>query len=321
MLSLLAAVTLLIFGTVEGSTWGWGSPGVIASLAGAVAAGALTVRRAFTHSNAVVEADLFKSREFGTASAALFLFFIAFATLLLISVLFLQDMWHYSALDAGLGIAPGPMTAAIFAINSGRISTRFGRAIPALLGTTAMALSGLYWLLFATAAPDYLVFLPGMILGGIGAGLTQAPLFASAATLPAHRATTGSAVLNMARQVGSAVGIAVLAALLASQHPDQLRLFDRGWALQFGAAAAAAVVLLVAGVLRTAPAAAPGAGAGSRRASGATPRGSAPPQIDPARTLANQCGISAPTRPSSSRLGFGKPIPATKRRETYYAAI
>ena len=103
-----------------------------------------------------------------------------------------------------------------------------------------MALSGLYWLLFATASPDYLLFLPGMILGGIGAGLTQAPLFASAATLSAHRATTGSAVLNMARQVGSAVGVAVLVALMASQHPDQLSRFDRGWALQFGAAAAAA---------------------------------------------------------------------------------
>jgi hypothetical protein len=154
MLSLLAAVTLLIFGTVEGSTWGWGSAGVIASLTGAVAAGGLTVRRAFTQSNAVVEADLFKSREFATASAALFLFFIAFATLLLISVLFLQDMWHYSAMDAGLGIAPGPLTAAVFAINSGRISTRFGRAIPALLGASAMALSGLYWLLLAPASPD-----------------------------------------------------------------------------------------------------------------------------------------------------------------------
>jgi MFS family permease len=252
MLSLLAAVTLLIFGTVEGSTWGWGSPGVIASLAGAAAAGALTVRRAFTQDNAVIEANLFSSREIATASTALFLFFIAFATMLLISVLYLQDLWHYSALDAGLGIAPGPMTAAVFAINSGRISTRFGRAVPALIGSAAMPLSGLYWLLFATATPDYLVFLPGMILGGVGAGMTQAPLFASAATLTAARATTGSAVLNMARQVGSAVGVAVLVALMASQHPDALGQFDRGWALQFGAAGAAALVVLVQGVLRPA---------------------------------------------------------------------
>lgn len=271
MLSLLTAVTLLIFGLVEGSSWGWASPGVIASFAGATAAGALTARRAFTQDNAVIEANLFSSREFATASAALFLFFIAFATLLLISVLYLQDLWHYSALQAGLGIAPGPMTAAVFAINSGRISSRYGRAVPALIGSSAMALSGLYWLLFATVTPHYLVFLPGMILGGVGAGLTQAPLFASAATLAAARATTGSAVLNMARQVGSAVGVAVLVALMATQHPSALSQFDRGWALQFAAAAAAALVLLMQGVLRPAR---------SRR-----------PETRPPRTVARDAGV------------------------------
>jgi hypothetical protein len=82
-------------------------------------------------------------------------------------------------------------------------------------------------------------FLPGLILGGIGAGLTQAPLFAAASTLPGHRATTGSAVLNMARQVGSAVGVAALVAALASEHPDRLSLFHRGWLLELVAAGGA----------------------------------------------------------------------------------
>src|ERR1700761_3268405 len=58
MVSLLAAVTLLIGATVQGPSWGWGSLGVIASLAGAAAAGAVTVRRAFTTDNAVIEANL-----------------------------------------------------------------------------------------------------------------------------------------------------------------------------------------------------------------------------------------------------------------------
>jgi hypothetical protein len=88
-----------------------------------------------------------------------------------------------------------------------------------------------------------------MVLGGMGAGLTQAPLFAAASTLPAHRATTGSAVLNMARQVGSAVGVAVLVALLASQHPDQLALFRRGWAFEL-AAAGCATLLIAGGLVR-----------------------------------------------------------------------
>ncbi len=244
MVSLLAAVTLLILGTVEGPSWGWGSPQVIGLLLAAVLAAGLTVRRAFTRPNAVIEASLFASREFATATVALFLWFVAFAVFLLISVLYLQDLWHWSALKTGVAIAPGPLASALFAINSGRITGRFGRTLPALAGTTATCLSALYWLLLAPAHPAYVTgFLVPMVLGGMGAGLTQAPLFAAASTLPAHRATTGSAVLNMARQVGSAVGVAGLVALMASQHPDRLAPFHRGWAFELAAGACATAVI------------------------------------------------------------------------------
>ena len=244
--SLLAAVTLLTLATVQGPSWGWGSAAVIGLFAAAAAATALTVRRILRHPNALIEAHLFRSREFSTATIGLFLFFVAFASWLLVTVLFLQDEWHYSALRAGLGIAPGPLIAAVFAVNSGRISARFGRTLPAALGALLIAAPGCLWLAFAQARPAYVaVFLPGMLLGGIGAGLAQAPLFAAASGLPADRATTGSAVLNMARQLGSAVGVAVLVALLASQQPHALGLFQRGWILQAGAAVAAAVSLVV----------------------------------------------------------------------------
>jgi MFS family permease len=152
--------------------------------------------------------------------------------------------------ETGLAIVPGPLTSAVFAVNSGRITARFGRALPALAGTTATGLSALYWLLLAPAHPEYLTgFLVPMMLGGMGAGLTQAPMFAAATTLPAHRATTGSAVLNMARQVGSAVGVAGLVALLATQHPDRLSLFQRGWAFEL-VAAGVAVLVITRGLVR-----------------------------------------------------------------------
>ena len=249
MVALLGAITLLILGTVQGPQWGWGSGPELALLAGAAIGAVLTVRRALTHPHAVIEARLFDSREFTTAASALFLWFIAFAIFLLITVLYFQDLWHYSALRAGLAMAPGPLTAAVFAVNSGRIAGRLGRAAPALMGTLATATAAAYWLIVAPAQPDYLLVLPGMLLGGAGAGLTQAPLLAAASTLPQHRATTGSAVLNMARQVGSAVGVAALVALLSSTHPDRLVLFDRGWGLELGAALSAGAVIFVRGVL------------------------------------------------------------------------
>jgi MFS family permease len=174
MASLLVAVTSRILGTVEGPGWGCGSPRVIGLLVTAALAAGLTARRAFTQPNAVIEASLFESREFATATLALFSWFVAFAVFLLISVLYLQDLWHWSALKTGLAIAPGPLTSALFAINSGRITGRFGRTRPALAGTAATCLSALFWLLFAPAHPDYLTgFLPGMLLDGMGAGLTQ----------------------------------------------------------------------------------------------------------------------------------------------------
>ncbi|MEO8968507.1 MAG: MFS transporter [Solirubrobacteraceae bacterium] len=163
---------------------------------------------------------------------------------LLTAVLFLQDGWHYSAVRTGLAIVPGPVTSALFAINSSRISGRFGRTRPAVLGACLAAVSAVYWVFAAPGHPDYVTgFLPGMIIGGAGAGLIQAPLFAAASTLTADRATTGSAVLQMARQIGSAVGIAALVALIGTGPPDRLTVFHRAWVFQAIAAAGAAIAI------------------------------------------------------------------------------
>ncbi|HEX4435833.1 MAG TPA: MFS transporter [Solirubrobacteraceae bacterium] len=246
VLALLGAVTFLVLATVQGPTWGWGSLPVLALFGGSALAMAVTVIQTRRGEDALLETSLFASREFSTAAAGLFLYYLAFAVFLLITVLFLQDMWHYSALRAGLAIAPGPALAAVFAVNTGRVSARFGRTATATAGALAIGLSGLYWLLFATESPSYLTaFLPGLLIGGVGAGLAQAPLFAAASTLPADRTTTGSAVLNMSRQVGSAVGVAILVALLAGGHPKALSLFHRGWILEMLAALGAALSVAV----------------------------------------------------------------------------
>jgi hypothetical protein len=88
-------------------------------------------------------------------------------------------------------------------------------------------------------------FLPGLILAGAGNGLTQPPLFAAAGSLPENRSTTGSAVLNMARQTGSALGVALVVAIMATDHPDAVGEFHRGWWLVAGAFTAASVAYLV----------------------------------------------------------------------------
>jgi EmrB/QacA subfamily drug resistance transporter len=249
----LASVTLLVLGTVQGPAWGWGSGKTIALLAVAVVVLCLTVLRTLRHPHALIERDLFTSRPFTGASIALFMFFIGFAIFLLSVVLFLQGEWHYSVVRSGLAIAPGPATAAVFAVSAGPIRARFGRVLPAVTGTLCMAVAAGSWVLFTGAAPGYAAtFLPGLFVMGISAGLTQAPLFAAAGTLPPDRATTGSAVLNMARQVGSAVGVAVVVVILGTGAAHTVTDFHHVWAAEVIAGLVASLAIAVTAERRAA---------------------------------------------------------------------
>jgi len=241
----LAAITALTLGTVQGSSWGWGSAREAVVAVAFLATAGVTVWRTLTHHSPLAEPDLFRSRPFTAAVIALLLFWLSFAAWLLGTVLFFQNAWHYSTLQAGLAIAPGPLAAAVFAVSSGRLAGIFGRRALAVVGPLFFAAGPASWLAVVTARPEYGAFLPGLIIAGVGSGLTQAPLLASASTLPPHRATTGSAVLNMARQVGSALGVAIVVAIYASPSPHRLAAFQRGWVLGVIAVLLASVASLV----------------------------------------------------------------------------
>jgi EmrB/QacA subfamily drug resistance transporter len=243
VLSLLLAVSLLALGTVEGGRWGWFSNDTLLALGIGVAAAAVTVWRARTHPRAIIEASLFGIRPFAVASVGLFFFFLAHASWMLINVLFLQGVWHYSPIHCGLAVSPGPCTAAIFAPASGRIADRIGRRATATIGCLAFAAGGAYCSVVVPAGHSYLAgFIPGMVLAGIGSGLTQAPLYAAASALPEHRATTGSAMLNMCRQIGSAFGVAILVSLLGGVSSG-LAGYRHGWEFIGICCAAAAAVI------------------------------------------------------------------------------
>ena len=85
---------------------------------------------------------------------------------------------------------------------------------------------------------------------GFSGSLSRAPMYAAAGTLPVRRATTGSAMLNVSGQFGSAIGVYVLVALTANHTP--FRGFDHVWIVQARLGLAAAAVLLTRSRHRTA---------------------------------------------------------------------
>jgi hypothetical protein len=106
-----------------------------------------------------------------------------------------------------------------------------------------MSAAALYWLVTVHDSAHYWTeMLPGLLIMGVSAGLSLAPMFAAANTLPTDRATTGTAVINMSRQVGTAVGVGVLVALTAGVAPSIG--YPRAWTMQAITGILAALILL-----------------------------------------------------------------------------
>jgi EmrB/QacA subfamily drug resistance transporter len=248
VLALLFGVSLLVLATVQGPEWGWGDGRTVGLFAAAAILAAVTLQRTLRARAPIVERELFRSLPFTAATIALLAYFSGFAIFLLGDALFMQQVWHFSALQAGAGVAATPIAGAGFALSAGPIQRRFGRTLPAAAGTTLMALAAGYWLLMVGDTPAYWTeMFPGLVLMGVSGGLSQAPMFAAAGTLTPSRATTGSAVLNMSRQIGSAIGVALLVALtMGGAAASGVSGFDHAWFVQAGTGvlAAATVVLL-----------------------------------------------------------------------------
>jgi MFS family permease len=249
---LSAGVGALVVAIVEAPAWGAGSPRVLLLAALAIAALAAVARRSTTHPAPIVEPAIVAVRAFRLAAIGSILFFVGFAAMLLGSVLFLTGPWHEPILTAGLMIAPGPATAAGFAVPGARLGARFGPGPVGAFGGLLFGLGAVWWLTRLGDAPNYGAdFLPGMMIGGFGVGLVLPSLTgAAAAALPPARLATGIAVQTTARQIGSALGIAILVALLGT--PAGAGDFHSAWQLMLGSSVTAALVLAAIGPARRA---------------------------------------------------------------------
>ncbi|MGH2551406.1 MAG: MFS transporter, partial [Thermomicrobiales bacterium] len=128
----------------------------------------------------------------------------------------------------------------------------------AFFGALLYAVAAIYWYEQTGASREYAtVLLPGLIAGGFGFGLTMPVLMATATrSLPAQRFATGSAVITMARQIGSVFGVSILIVFLDSAGGDFINAFHNGWLFMAGTALAAGLAALALS-LRAAPAGAP----------------------------------------------------------------
>jgi EmrB/QacA subfamily drug resistance transporter len=257
---LSVSVASLVAGIVQGHAWGWTSPRIVGAFVLAGVAGAWLVLRSFRHPNPIIEPAVIRHRAVALADLSSLVFFGGFGALVLGGVLFLTGVWHESILRAGFMIAPGPLVAGLTAFPGGVLGGKVGHRVVGTAGALLFASGGLWWVTHVTATPDWAgAYLPGSLLGGAGVGL-MLPSLGGAATapLPPQRFATGTALYAMTRQIGVALGVAGLVAILGTADgPSAVSAFHHAWYFMIGCSLAAGLVLQGIGAKTTETADAP----------------------------------------------------------------
>jgi EmrB/QacA subfamily drug resistance transporter len=218
----VAGLGALVWAIIAAGEHGWSDHGPVAGFvlaAVVLTAFALWERRT---AHPMLDIEFFRNRRFTAASLAVMLgYFALFGSLFLLTQL-LQFVMGFSALGAGVRLLPFALTMAMFASASPKLVERVGTKVVVTAGMTLVA-GALLWMATLGTDSSYGDYLPAMLVMGTGVALTWAPTTESImGSLPASKAGVGSAVNDTVREVGGALGVAVLGSVLASQYASSM---------------------------------------------------------------------------------------------------
>src|SRR6266566_5508502 len=212
----------VIFGLIEGERFNWGEIGAyVITIPEVIGAGVvllvLFVIWERYQAEPLVPLSLFEERNFAVTNWIAAAIAFGMMSLFLPIVIYLQSVRDFSALTAGLTLAPMSLTSMVVAPFAGRLADRIGGKYILMTGIFVFAIG--FGTLTFVAGPDstWINFLVPAIVAGAGMGMTFAPMTTVAMRNVSPRmAGAASGVLNTTRQVGAAVGSAVVGALLQS---------------------------------------------------------------------------------------------------------
>lgn len=220
VLLLILGVGLLSLGVVQSEEWGATSRNtVMAVLAGLCILGVFIAWSRRSASPAL-DLALFANTNFSFANLASFCFGMTFTMMFFGFFLFLTRIWGYSLSLSGLAVTPGPLLVIPVAILTGRVAARAGHRF-AIIGGAMVFSAGVAWIAYAVSIqPEYVsVWLPGMLLTGLGVGMVLPSLSAASAHgLPPNRFGVGVAVNTAIRQLGSVFGVALTVLMVGGER-------------------------------------------------------------------------------------------------------
>ncbi len=224
----VAALTVglgaLVLALVESNSWGWSSDRVIGLFVLSALSIAAFVAIELHRRAPMVDFHLFRSRQFiGANVVALIISFTMFAMFFYLA-LYMQDILHYSPLQAGLRFLPSTVLVMIVGPIAGRMSDRIGSR-PLMTGGLLLITFGMLWMTGITTHSSYGYLLVYFVAFGIGIGLVMSPMSTAAMNaVVVTKAGVASGILSMVRMVGGTLGVSVMGAIIAALGRERIAL-------------------------------------------------------------------------------------------------
>jgi EmrB/QacA subfamily drug resistance transporter len=215
----LTGLFALVYGIIQAGIDGWNAQNVLIAFGIALVLLTLFALWERRTPQPMLPLKFFKNMSFTGANVALTLVAFSMFGVFFFMSQFLQTVQNYSALEAGVRLLPMAVAAFIGAVSSARIALKIGTKFTVALGIF-IASAGLFYLyLIAAVNITYLSIAIGMIITALGMGITMSPATNSImGSIPVDEAGVGSAMNDTTRQIGGALGVAILGTLFTSTY-------------------------------------------------------------------------------------------------------
>ena len=213
---LILGMVAFVFGIQQGHTLGWTSPLTLGIILGGFVLLVLFAYMQTRSENPLIQVRLFNDPAFTADTILLFCIQFSMISIIVFGAIYLQDILHFSPLEAGFALMPIIISVVIMSQVSGRLLDRVGVRIPALFGTILIAAGFLGQAPFLERA-EFLWILPGMIVLGLGIGLVMVSTNTDALNrAPSQYRGQASGVVQTIRQMGATIGLASIGGLVTT---------------------------------------------------------------------------------------------------------
>lgn len=223
--SVLSALAIggLVLGIHEGPERGWSDPLTMAGfVVGAVALiGFVTWERHIVAP--LLDISAFRNRGLASGSLTLVVLFAVMFGMLLVLFPFLQAVLGWSALRSAVSVLPMALVMLPTSAMAPKIATRFGSRNTMVAGVSIFLLGLILLAVQASVEGGYFSILPGLMAFGLGLGMTMTPATAAITeTLPSDKQGVASALNDTSREIGGAIGVALLGSILSAGYRNSV---------------------------------------------------------------------------------------------------